>query len=191
MQSSYVLSPLSALDYSLSFRPSSAALLCATEAPHSYKAMILLSLHIVVRAWCHISVYCEMIACAAWPSCYYCQEVSTYCMFSWNSFCLSKLGKVPSHHRENFFLNYKFTQGLLYATQCGILWAEGFELSKCRTFYQQHKKLLNSDKGFDVFFSSVAHYPSDVSFQFVAFCIWRKKNVITGPQTVPKMVRNS
>lgn len=97
--------------------------MCDRGTTQLYKAMIWLSLHIVVRAWCHISVYCEMIACAAWPSCYYCQEVSTYCMFSWNSFCLSNLGKVPSHHRENFFLNYKFTQGLLYATVwCFIGW---------------------------------------------------------------------
>lgn len=53
--------------------------------------------------------------------------------------------QIASHHRENFILNYKCTQGLLYATQCGVLSAEGFELSKRRTFYQQHKKLLNSD----------------------------------------------
>lgn len=57
------------------------------------------------------------------------------------------------------------------------------ELSKCR----QHKKLLNIDIGFDVFFPNLQMF----LFSLWLFVFGEKKNVITGPQTVPKMVRNS
>lgn len=95
MQSSYVLSPLYALDYSLSFRPSSAALLCVTKSTRHYRRprscyhCTLLSGHDVIFLcivrWLHVPP--DLVSIIA-------KKLSTYCMYNWNSFYLSNLGKV-------------------------------------------------------------------------------------------------
>lgn len=132
MQSSYVLSPLYALDYSLSFRPSSAALLCVTKASRSFISpwfcfhCTLLSGHDVIFLyivrWLHVLP--DLVAVIAK------KYLLTVC--SIGIACLSNLGKVglpPTTEKTLFWII-----NLLYATQCGVLSAEGFELSKRRTF---------------------------------------------------------
>lgn len=181
-----------ALDYSPSFRPSSAELLCVTKVSHSFIRpwfcfhCTLLSGHDVIFLyivrWLHVLP--DLVAVIAK------KYLLTVCSIGIARLSNLIVWQIASHHRENFILNCKCTQGLLYATQCGVLSAEGFELSKRRTFYQKHKKLLKWLKVLVHFFSSVALYPLNGSFTVCGFLYLEKSEwEITGLQS--KMVRNA